>query len=122
MTKQPDKEAADTADGALLLLFVDRTYGPDRAAAIVAACARFIAERERVILDDSEPERDTAPATLFWCDCPTPTPNAEHRELCTWCKRLLRPTPPDKIPPFCSNCGTPFPNEQHICPRYSGQD
>ncbi len=88
--KTPAQEAIDAADGALLLLFVDRTYGTERAAAIVAACSRFIAERERELADDPEPERDTLPATLFWCECPELTPDPDKPELCAVCARLLR--------------------------------
>lgn len=113
-------ELRDKSDGALLLAFVLRTYGEERARGVVQACLGFIEERERELREAPEPERDTLPATLFWCECSAPTPDREHSELCTWCKRLLRPL--KEVPPFCSNCGAEHPNERHVCPRDAGQD
>lgn len=89
------REALDKADGALLLAFVLRTYGDDRARAVVSACLAFIDERDRELTQDFEPERDTLPATLFWCECSESiTDDLEHPDLCARCRRLVRRAAP----------------------------
>lgn len=117
----PSGDSRDTADGALLLLFVDRTYGVERAAAIVAACSRFIQEREREIPPDHEPERDTLPATLFWCECLEPKADAAKPELCAVCARLLRAPASTLLEDGATlkcPCGYHGPiNEDNSCPR-----
>lgn len=112
-------DARDTADGALLLLFVDRTYGPERAAAVVAACSRFVAEREREIPPEHEPERDTQPAALFWCECLEPLRQADKPELCATCAKLLRPGVDAPTQAMCKcPCGYHGPlNADGSCPR-----